>query len=154
MTPKPTLKAAMVVVLVMTVKLSSAYTIGPYLAQQCQSMTYNASGRYLFCQQRAWSKIFLECGPSCNGFGRGRDKLPNEACVYKYASKWEKLQSRCVGDRFVLDDETVTDRLTQLQWERKTDADSIADLANPHDADNKYTWSAGGDIPAGARRQC
>jgi len=38
----------------------------------------------------------------------------------------------------------VTDHLTGLQWEKNTNADNTANPADPHDADNSYTWSATG----------
>ncbi len=34
----------------------------------------------------------------------------------------------------------VRDNVTGLIWERKENRDSTADYANPHDADNTYTW--------------
>jgi hypothetical protein len=56
-------------------------------------------------------------------------------------------------------DGTVTDTNTGLQWEKKDHFDDPADLvicpggttcANPHDADNRYTWSAEGTAPDGS----
>lgn len=38
-------------------------------------------------------------------------------------------------------DGTICDHLTGLMWEKKNAADGIQDLANPHDVDNRYTWS-------------
>ncbi len=38
-------------------------------------------------------------------------------------------------------DGTVTDSATGLQWEKKTNADGGANVADPHDADNVYIWS-------------
>jgi hypothetical protein len=37
-------------------------------------------------------------------------------------------------------DGTVTDLSTGLQWEKKDSQDGVANNANPHDVDNKYTW--------------
>lgn len=60
-------------------------------------------------------------------------------CRGTYFAAW---QPPCVGDRFIADDETVTDRLTGLVWEKKqTSVGSGIDEANPHDVDNRYTWS-------------
>jgi len=39
-------------------------------------------------------------------------------------------------------DGTVTDYDTALQWEQKTNLDNVANYADPHDADNFYTWCA------------
>jgi hypothetical protein len=40
-------------------------------------------------------------------------------------------------------DGTVADHETGLLWEKKTGAGGGADLTNPHDVDNLYTWSTG-----------
>lgn len=42
---------------------------------------------------------------------------------------------------------TVTDFDTGLQWAKKNSEDGGEDFANPHDADNEYTWSSSG-LPA------
>ncbi len=72
-------------------------------------------------------------------------------CRHKYLKPWPKYQlkvplagSRCVGARFVDNvDETVSDNLTGLVWEQKTNLDMTANPADRHDADNVYTWSTG-----------
>ena len=38
-------------------------------------------------------------------------------------------------------DGTLTDDNTGLMWEIKDGGDGIEDLNNPHDVDNRYTWS-------------
>jgi hypothetical protein len=46
------------------------------------------------------------------------------------------------GVRFVDNgDSTVSDTLTGLMWEKKENLDTTVDLSNPHDADNKYSWT-------------
>jgi hypothetical protein len=40
-------------------------------------------------------------------------------------------------------DGTVTDNLTTLVWEQKDSLNSTPNYADPHDADNYYTWSTG-----------
>jgi hypothetical protein len=54
--------------------------------------------------------------------------------------------SGCFATRYVDNgDGTVTDHQTGLQWEQKTTTvGSGVNLADPHDVDNLYTWSAGG----------
>jgi hypothetical protein len=56
-------------------------------------------------------------------------------------------------------DGTITDTSTGLQWEKKDSFDESAEpvvcpgapsCSNPHDADNRYTWSIGGDSPDGS----
>ena len=45
-------------------------------------------------------------------------------------------------------DGTVTDQQTHLMWEKKDHLDGDANPADPHDADNFYSWS--NDIPGNA----
>jgi hypothetical protein len=54
-------------------------------------------------------------------------------------------------------DGTITDTTTGLQWEKKDSFNAVAVICpggatcdNPHDADNQYTWSAGGGNPDGS----
>lgn len=63
-------------------------------------------------------------------------------CGVSLASKWAKLAKLdvepCAGDRWVDNGNgSVTDKLTQLVWEQKTDDGSV------HDIDNLYTESTG-----------
>ena len=44
----------------------------------------------------------------------------------------------------------MSDLNTGLQWEKKDNLDSTDNLADPHDADNYYTWSASGTAADGA----
>jgi hypothetical protein len=46
-------------------------------------------------------------------------------------------------------DRTVTDFDTGLMWEQKDSLDESSDPANPHDADNAYTWSSSGSFADG-----
>jgi hypothetical protein len=67
-------------------------------------------------------------------------------CLKKYVAKWAGLQrltgTTCDAPRFVDNgNNTVTDNLTGLVWEKKTDDGSV------HDWDNLYTWTASdGDL--------
>ena len=106
--------------------------------QTCQKGRYNAAAKYVACQQKVMAKF----GPSSN-FEAAVSK-----CRVKYTDTWRKLQARaqaaptvetCDAARFVDNGGgTVTDNLTGLQWEQKTDDVSV------HDKDNTYSWSAGG----------
>jgi hypothetical protein len=63
-------------------------------------------------------------------------------CRHKYFANWVKFNayspSTCVTARFTDNgDQTVTDNLTGLTWEKQDDA------GGDHDKDNSYTWSAG-----------
>ena len=75
-------------------------------------------------------------------------------CRHAYYNKWAKFQTKAAlagstcqpggGARFVDNGNgSVTDNLTGLTWEKKQNKDNTANLADPRDADNTYTWSAG-----------
>ena len=82
-------------------------------------------------------------------------------CRHAYYTKWKGFQSNgsmtgstCkvgVDNRFTEDlvDGVVTDNLTGLVWELKSDLDGATDFTNPHDADNSYSWSASSTIEDG-----
>lgn len=40
-------------------------------------------------------------------------------------------------------DGTICDHQTGLMWEQKDAEDGVQDLNNPHDVDNRYTWTTG-----------
>jgi len=72
-------------------------------------------------------------------------------CRHAYLKKWNGFQtprhrpflvgSTCIGTRFVDNaDQTVTDNLTMLVWEKKDNRDGMPNSSDPHDADNKYYW--------------
>jgi len=71
-------------------------------------------------------------------------------CRHAYFKKWTAFQpkasfagSTCIGLRFTNNGTTVTDNLTGLVWEKKTNLDVNTNFGDPHDADNPYTWSTG-----------
>jgi hypothetical protein len=46
------------------------------------------------------------------------------------------------GSRFVDNgDGTICDHQTGLMWEQKDAEDGVSDFSNPHDVDNRYTWT-------------
>ena len=72
-------------------------------------------------------------------------------CRHAYFQKWTAFQnpnrvpslagSTCIGARFVDNgDGTVTDHLSALVWEKKTNLDEATNSGDPHDADNAYDW--------------
>ncbi len=81
-------------------------------------------------------------GVKCFGRREVRGKISK--CRVQYTAAWTKLQTAASGTGATCDnarfqdngDGTVTDRLTGLQWEQKTNDGSI------HDTGNIYTWSA------------
>ncbi|HVM96227.1 MAG TPA: DUF1566 domain-containing protein, partial [Candidatus Acidoferrales bacterium] len=72
-------------------------------------------------------------------------------CRHAYFKKWTAFQSKaslagstCNGSRYGDNgDQTVTDNLTGLTWEKKNNLDLTPNLSDPHDADNTYTWCTG-----------
>jgi hypothetical protein len=54
------------------------------------------------------------------------------------------------GTRFVDNgDGTVSDTQTGLMWEKKDNLGGGANLSDPHDADNTYSWATSGTSPNG-----
>jgi len=134
-----------IVVLMMTFGGPAALLVGAGTAhakqtpeQKCQKGRYDAAAKYTACQQKA-------AGAFYGGGGLVKFGAVVGKCTVKYAATWPKLQKKAAGTgaacdaaRFVDDGTTVTDNLTGLQWEKKTDDATI------HDKDNQYKWSAGG----------
>ena len=88
----------------------------------------------------------VESPEQCDG-----SNLASQTCVTKgfvagtlrCASGCTFDTSGCFASRFVDNGNgTVTDHETGLQWEQKDGVGGGADLANPHDVDNTYTWTA------------
>ncbi len=109
--------------------------------QSCQKARFAAAAKYAACQQ----KVFAAYYGGATGTG-GPGAVMNAAsakCRNKYTATWTRLQAKANGsgstcDHARYDDHgngTVTDRLTGLQWEQKTDDASI------HDRDEAYSWS-------------
>jgi hypothetical protein len=112
--------------------------------ERCQAARYRAAGAYAACIQRAAAKFET-------ALFSGLDQKFYDAtakCRIRYAKAWSRLQAKvglagttCSAARFVDNgDGTVTDNLTALQWEKKTNPDSTQNYADPHDADNTYSW--------------
>jgi hypothetical protein len=49
--------------------------------------------------------------------------------------------SQCNPTRFEDTGATIIDYQTGLEWEKKTNSDGVANLANANDVDNTYTWT-------------
>jgi len=111
--------------------------------QACQRGRYYAAAHYSECEQKVMGILFS---------GHGGDfQAEFSKCRVKYSATWNRLvaagsgSTTCVGARFVDNgDGTVTDNLSALQWEKKTNLDGTSNLVDPHDADNVYTWSTTG----------
>lgn len=106
--------------------------------EQCQKGQLTAAAKYTQCELRALGK-----GDFISGFYFDDLQRPLSKCRAKYAVAWTKLQAKatgtgspCDGLRYVDNSNgTANDRLTNLQWEQKTDDATI------HDKDNVYTWT-------------
>lgn len=105
----------------------------------CLTGRYFAGAKYAACEQKALAGALF--GGDISGFQPRLGK-----CRLKYAAAWAKLQRKATGTGVLCDNSrydtsvagTVTDRLTGLQWEQKTNDATI------HDKDNTYAWSATG----------
>ena len=106
--------------------------------QSCQKGRYDAAAKYVGCNLKAHGKA-IAAGDLSDPYNAALAK-----CALKYAATWAKLAARATGTgstcdapRFVVDPNgTVTDNLTALQWERKTDDATI------HDRDDTYQMAA------------
>jgi hypothetical protein len=101
--------------------------------QQCLKALYTAAGKYAYCQQKAEAKLFG--GGDLNGYqyavGKCRKRYTDTA-----TGPWLPFPP-CLPltPRFVDNGTTVTDNLTGLQWEKKTDDATV------HGTDGSYSWS-------------
>ena len=97
--------------------------------KNCSVDRLHAVDRFTQCRHKAI--VFFD-------IGKRQDRLAK--CLVKLTAAWSKLP--CGGPRFTDNgDGTVTDHLTGLQWEKKTDDATV------HDSDNLYTWTAS-SLPA------
>ena len=128
----------------------------PTPQQLCNSARITAWKTYQSCVDTVVAKdakgFFTYFGPESAAFAK---------CRHAYYTKWKGFQSNgsmtgstCkvgVDNRFTEDlvDGVVTDNLTGLVWELKSDLDGVTDFTNPHDADNSYSWSASSTIEDG-----
>jgi hypothetical protein len=106
----------------------------PTAQQKCNSARVTAWKKFQSCVDAVLAKDAK--GVSFDAFAA------HAKCRHKYFAKWAAFQSyagsTCVGTRFTDNgDQTVTDNLTGLVWEKKDDSGSV------HDKDNTYTWSTG-----------
>jgi hypothetical protein len=113
--------------------------VDPELA--CITARYQAAAKYALCQEKAKGTYSIDDIPKA--------LVAASKCRIKYAAKASSLQEKypataCDVPRFVDNaDGTVTDNLTGLVWEQKTSLDGSSNAADPHDADNKYSWTSG-----------
>jgi hypothetical protein len=124
------MRKSQITALAVTFGLLAATASQAALESDCNRARYKAAIKYESCARK---KDLAE--PSDSG------------CLQKYAANWPKLQLKfeatsCALARFVDNgDGTVTDNLTNLVWEQKTNSNGIANYGDLHDADNTYTYS-------------
>jgi hypothetical protein len=109
----------------------------PTPEERCHGARHKAAGKYAACQAKVQAKTAEDGSFDFNqAAGKCRDK---------YRAVWPKLQATlaatsCAAPRFIDNgDGTVTDNLTALTWEKKTDDGSV------HDKDDFHTWTTSGD---------
>jgi hypothetical protein len=107
-------------------------------AEKCIDGRVKALTRYDTCMQKLLAKAYLD--PDI-------DQTKFSKCRERYAQAWDKLGNLtgtiCDGVRWEDNgDQTVTDNLTGLVWEKKGSADATPNPADPNDVDNVYTWTA------------
>lgn len=109
--------------------------------EACRIDLTKAAGKYAQCMNGALAKFYK---PVALLYPYDVYEDATAKCLVKYTSTWTKLQAKyaftsasCGSARFdtVTAPGTVIDRLTGLQWEQKTNDNTI------HDRDNDYTWS-------------
>jgi uncharacterized protein DUF1566 len=112
--------------------------------EQCQTGRYKAAASYASCVQKLMAKS--------NAMGTEKFDAAFVKCVATYAKAWPKLEkkargtgSTCDGSRLTDNgDGTLTDRLTALVWEEKTEDATV------HDTSRSFIWSAAGTAADGA----
>jgi hypothetical protein len=102
--------------------------------QKCFYGVWLANGKFRECVQKWLAK----------GYGGADFQVAKLAkCRENIVKAWSKLEvlegTSCAVSRWVDNGATVTDNLTGLVWEKKTDDGTI------HDWDNLYTFGAAGD---------
>jgi hypothetical protein len=115
----------------------------PTAQQQCSYARMTAWKKYASCITQVLAKDVR---------GVIRDETRAFAsCRHTYFRTWQRFQgtatlagSACIGPRFTDNgDQTVTDNLSGLVWEKKRNLDGLSDDQDPHDADNLYSLAFG-----------
>jgi hypothetical protein len=133
-----------------TLLCAGAVRATPTPQENCDSARVTAWKTYLSCVDTVVATD-AGCAPTGSCKASFDEFAAFAKCRHTYFKKWKSFQgasftgSTCaVGltNRFTDNgDGTVTDNLTRLTWEKKDNLDGTENLADPHDADNLYTWS-------------
>ena len=132
--PTPLTMLTMATTAALLVSMRTTYAAAPP-EETCQKGRYAAAAKYHACEEK-----LIGAGLDVSKFFAAVSK-----CRVKYSATWAKLQKKASGSGATCDNVrydttvtgTVTDRLTGLQWEQKTD-----DGVTVHDKDNIYSWAA------------
>lgn len=113
----------------MIVTATTAAMAGPTPEQKCQKAKVLARAKWLGCRAGERAKGII-----------GQGANPSGKCDEAFAAKLVKAAA-VAPCRFVENyDGSVGDLDTGLVWEKKDAFDLVADLSNPHDADNTYSY--------------
>ncbi len=113
--------------------------------QKCDQARVTAWKTYLSCVDSVIAKD-AGCVPNASCLSSFNEFAAFAKCRHTYFKNWTAFQgnrllvgSSCIGSRFTSTDggTTVTDALTGLVWEQKTNDSTV------HDEGNVYTWSTG-----------
>ncbi len=126
----------------------------PSAQQSCEASRFAAAAKYAACEHKARAKYAATLGGATS---LEKFRATAGKCFLKYTATWGKIQAKAAGTgstcdspRFVDNgDGTVTDKLTALIWEKKTNKDGVLNGADRHDADNFYAWSLSGSAADG-----
>jgi hypothetical protein len=113
---------------------------------RCQGNRYVVAGTYARCQLKAAGKYYANGSLDVPKYQESARKCAdvNARMLLRLQGRAAGTGSTCDGARFVDNgDGTVTDKLTGLQWEQKTDDASL------HDKDERHAWSASGSAADG-----
>ena len=136
-------------------------------AQECQSGKNKAAARYASCRAKVEARFAIlgdatkrtdgltRCGikfatpwlkleANATAAGSACPSEGDQTVVYTKTTNYSVGIAALVGAARFEDngDGTVTDHFTGLQWEKKTNLDTTANPADPHDADNYYTLTS------------
>ena len=141
----------------------SALDPGP----KCEAAKNKIAGKYAFCRQKAEAKAiktgvpadYSKCDSKFTGKWATAETNGGGACPStgdqtgiqnQITADSNLIALKLTGVRFVDNgDGTVTDVQTGLMWEKKDNLDGSANLGDPHDADNLYSWSSSGTAADG-----
>jgi hypothetical protein len=107
--------------------------------QKCDEAKLKAQGKLELCLQKNSAKVL------------GGKADMSAKCRMAFSAALTKADTKAGTPCRYIDngDGTVSDLDTGLQWEKKDNLDMVPTAADPHDADNTYTWSAAGSAADG-----